>query len=291
MKFPWIHEHREFWTLKDLCRMLRVARSGYYAWRRRRQDPGAREVRRRRLLDEIRAAHEGGRGLYGSPRVHAVLIERGIQVCVNTVAKLMKEARIRSYIRRSFRYTTTDSRHLYRPAENLLNRQFAAALPDQKWLGDITYLPTREGTLYLASVLDVCSRRIVGWSMSTSLQTQLCLDALTMAIQRRRPEGRLLHHSDRGMQYACDAYQAMLEGHDITCSMSRVGNCYDNAMMESYHATLKNELLHLQPEGCFATLDQARRMLFDYIEVFYNRQRRHSAIGYLSPEQFEASLN
>jgi len=291
MKFAWIHEHREQWEIQRLCRVLEVARSGYYAWRRRQQNPGVTAERRRQLLDQIRAEQELGRGVYGSPRIHAALVERGIQVCLNTVAKLMKRAGMRAATHRRFCPMTTDSRHAYTPAPNVLDRQFVAPQPNQKWLCDITYIPTEEGMLYLASVLDVCSRRIVGWSMSTDLRVHLCMDALAMALKRRRPEEGLLHHSDRGVQYACDAYQELLATHGIMCSMSRVGNCYDNAMMESYHGTLKNELVHLQPEGRFETIEQARRMLFEYIEVFYNRHRRHSAIGYKSPEQFEASLN
>jgi putative transposase len=291
MRFVWIDEHRGQWEVGRMCRVLEVARSGYYAWRGRRRMSGPTAARRQQLLEEIRAEQERGRGLYGSPRIHAGLAERGIPVCVNTVAKLMKHAGICAARCRRFRPMTTDSRHDYTPAPNRLDRQFAASKPNEKWLCDITYVPTDEGTIYLASVLDVCSRKIVGWSMSTSLEARLCMDALGMAVRSRRPEQGLLHHSDRGVQYACDSYQALLEHHGIVCSMSRVGNCYDNAMMESYHSTLKTELVHLQPHSRFADIEQARRMLFEYIEVFYNRQRRHSAIGYVSPEAFEASLN
>jgi putative transposase len=291
VKFAWIDEHRSGWEVRRLCRVLGVSRSGFYAWRRRQKTPGVTALRRKELIEQIRAEQERGRGVYGSPRIHAALAERGIQVCVNTVAKLMKQAGIRAARSRRFRPMTTDSRHTYAPAPNRLERQFSAPRPDQKWLCDITYVPTDEGTIYLASVLDVCSRRIIGWSMSTSLHAQLCVDALGMALTRRRPQEGLLHHSDRGVQYACDAYQELLAGHGIVCSMSRVGNCYDNAMMESFHSTLKSELVHLQPNGRFGSVAEARRMLFEYIEVFYNRQRRHSAIGYVSPETFEAGLN
>jgi putative transposase len=291
VKFTWIDKHREQWEAVRMCRVLEVSRSGYYDWRDRRDNPGSLELRRQKLLSEIRAEQELGRGVYGAPRIHAGLIARGVKVCSNTVAKLMKEAGIRSKRAARFRVSTTDSRHDHPPAPNLLDRQFKAELPDQKWLCDITYVPTREGMLYLASVLDVCSRRIVGWSMSTSLAAELCLDALKMALKRRRPERGLLHHSDRGVQYACEAYQHLLEDHGVTCSMSRSGDCYDNAMMESFHSTLKSELVHPQSDGCFENIEHARRMLFEFIEVFYNRQRRHSAIGYQSPEQFEASLN
>lgn len=291
MTFAWIDEHRGRWEVGRTCRVLGVSRSGYYAWRDRRARPGPSVLRRRELLEEIRAEREAGRGVYGAPRIRAGLVARGVKVCLNTVAKLMKGAGIRSKRSRRFRVVTTDSRHAHPAAPNLLGRQFTADLPDRKWVCDITYVPTSEGTLYLAGVLDVCSRRIVGWGMGTSLRAELCLEALGMALTRRRPAAGLLHHSDRGVQYACEAYRQSLEGHGIVCSMSRRGDCYDNAMMESFHSTLKSELVYLQPGGRFEGIEQARRMIFEFIEVFYNRQRRHSAIGYQSPEQFEASLN
>jgi putative transposase len=291
MTFAWIHDHRTTWEPARLCRVLSVSRSGYYDWLKRQEKPGPRALRHAELLTHIRIAYERGRGVYGSPRVHAQLARENIAVCVNTVAKLMHRAQIRANIGRKFCIHTTHSDHLYRPAENLLDRQFAAKRPNQKWLCDITYVPTQEGTLYLASVLDVFSRRIVGWSMATHLRADVCLDALKMALTRRRPQGDLLHHSDRGVQYACEAYQDLLAEKGIVCSMSRRGNCYDNAMMESFHGTLKNELVYQQPGEQFAGIAQARRMLFEYIEVFYNRQRRHSALGYQSPEAFEAGLN
>lgn len=291
MKFAWILEHAECFPITRLCRVLDVSRSGFYDWRDRREHPAASQRRREKLLEEIRVEAEAGRGVYGAPRIHAGLAARGIQVCLNTVAKLMKQAQIRSKRSRRFRIRTTDSRHDHPLASNLLDRQFHAAWPDQKWLCDITYVPTGEGMLYLASVLDVCTRRIVGWSMSTSLAAEGCLDALAMALRRRCPQAGLLHHSDRGVQYACGAYQQLLEDHGITASMSRSGNCYDNAMMESFHSTLKSELVYLQPESRFENIEQARAMIFEFIEVFYNRQRRHSAIGYQSPEAFEARLN
>jgi len=291
VRFTWIDEHRGVWEVGRMCRVLEVTRSGYYAWRRRQNHPGVAALRRQQLLEQIRVEQERGRGVYGSPRIHAGLAERGVRACVNTVARLMKQAGIHAARSRRFRPMTTDSRHGYTLAPNRLDRQFASERPNQKWLCDITYVPTNQGMVYLASVLDTCSRRIVGWSMSTSLRAQLCMDALGMAVVRRRPDQGLLHHSDRGVQYACDAYQVLLARHGIECSMSRAGNCYDNAMMESFHSTLKSELVHLQPDGRFGNVEEARRMLFEYIEVFYNRQRRHSAIGYISPEAFEASLN
>lgn len=291
MRFQWIDSQRELFGLADLCRVMNVTRSGYYQWQKRQENPCASALRREELLVRIEEAYEEGRGVYGSPRIHATLVEQGISVCLNTVAGLMKEAKIKAATARRFRVLTTDSNHDYRPAKNLLERDFTASGPNQKWLCDITYVPTEEGTLYLASVLDVFSRRIVGWSMQKHLKAELCMEALEMAIKARRPGTDLMHHSDRGVQYACDAYQELLEVHGITCSMSRRGNCYDNAMMESYHGTFKTELVYQQPNGRFAGIEQAKQRLFEYIEVFYNRQRRHSAIGYISPDAFEAALN
>lgn len=291
MTFEWIHQHRDQsdWTIDAMCNTLEVSRSGYYAWIDRA--PSKQAQRKAELLDAARAEYELGRGNYGSPRVHKALLEKGINVCVNTVAKLMKEAGIAAKCCWRFRVQTTDSKHDYRPADNLIDQNFAADAPDQKWLCDITYVQTGEGTLYLASVLDVYSRKIVGWQIADHLRAELCLDALSMAIRSRMPGAALIHHSDRGVQYACDAYQQLLKENEIVCSMSRRGNCYDNAMMESFHSSYKRELVYQQSGEQFATKDQARRMTFEYIEVFYNRQRRHSAIGYISPEAYEASRN
>jgi putative transposase len=286
VKFNWIQEHRDSYEVNLMCQTLQVSRSGYYAWKDRPISPG--QQRREELIGQIRQVHQASRRLYGSPRVHAELAERRIAVCLNTVANLMKQAQIRSRIKRRFVVRTTDSNHDHPIAANLLDRQFQAATPGQKWCGDITYVPTGEGFLYLAAVIDLCSRRIVGWSMADHLRAQLCLDALHMAINRRRPKAGLLHHSDRGIQYACDDYQKLLDEQGIVASMSRTGNCYDNAVTESFFGTLKTELIYHEQ---YATRAEARRSIFEYIEVFYNRQRRHSAIGYKSPETFEAGLN
>ena len=269
-----------------MCEVLQVSRSGYYAWVDR--PPSEREQRHQALTEQIRQVQAESLGTYGSPRVHAELIERKVDVCVNTVAKLMKQARIRSVMHRRFVVCTTDSNHDHPVAPNLLDRKFQASLPDQKWCCDITYIPTREGFLYLAAVMDLCSRKIVGWSMAEHLRTTLCTDALAMALRSRRPGGGLLHHSDRGVQYASVDYQRLLQTHGVRVSMSRVGDCYDNAAMESFWGTLKTELVHHRD---YPTKDEARGSIFQYIECWYNRRRRHSAIGYKSPEQFEASLN
>jgi putative transposase len=286
MRFRWIQQHEEEFEPAMMCRMLHVSRSGYYAWRNR--PISARFTRRRQLVSQIRAAHSQSRELYGSPRVHAQLKAQNIAVSRNTVAKYMAQEKIQSRIKRRFRVRTTDARHDHPIASNVLKRDFAADAPDRKWCCDITYVPTEEGWLYLAAVLDCCSRKIVGWAMADHLRTELCLDALEMAIQRRHPGDGLIHHSDRGVQYACDAYRCFPQRHKLTASMSRSGDCYDNAIMESFWGTLKRELVHQER---YATREQARQSIFEYIEVFYNRRRRHSAIGYLSPESFETSLN
>ncbi len=281
-----IDRHQEQFDVAVMCDVLGVSRAGYYAYARRR--PSARSVRRNELTERIRAAHTASRGLYGSPRVHAELVEQKTPVCVNTVARLMRRAGLRSKIRRKQQPRTTASNHPHPVKTNRLDRQFSAPAPDRKWCVDITYVPTAEGFLYLAAVLDLCSRRIVGWQMADHLRAQLCTDALVMALSRRRPSPGLLHHSDRGVQYCCGDYQKMLAANNIEASMSRRGDCYDNAAMESFWGTLKQELIYLENYG---TREQAKRSIFEYIEVFYNRRRRHSAIGYVSPETFEASLN
>ena len=247
-----------------------------------------RQQRQEELTEKIRLAHEQSRRTYGSPRIAAELKDQGVPVCANTVAKLMKQAQIRAMIKRRFMPRTTDSTHEHPIAANRLDRDFTATAVNQKWACDITYIPTAAGWLYLAVVLDLYSRRVVGWSMRSDLKSELVHEALTMAIAARRPGAGLLHHSDRGVQYACGDYQALLAAYGITCSMSRCGNCYDNAVVESFFGSLKTELVHQQR---WTTLSQARSCLFEWIEVFYNRQRRHSSLDYQSPEAFEARLN
>ena len=285
MKFRFVRHHRRRWPVGVMCRVLKVSRSGYYAWTKRR--PSARSQRQQKLLEKIRLVHQENRELYGSPRVHRALLIDGQTVSRNTVARIMRQAKIRAKSRRRFVPRTTDSSHRQPVADNLLARDFTAQAADQKWLSDITYVPTDEGWLYLAAMLDCFSRRIVGWSMADHMETDLVAGALKMALQQRQPAGeKLLHHSDRGVQYASDDYQQILAGHGITVSMSGRGNCYDNAMMESLWATLKTELIHQQN---YATREQAKQSIFEYIEVFYNRKRLHSSLGYQSPESFEAA--
>lgn len=266
-----------------MCEVLEVSRSGYYAWQRRPES--ARSVRRRELVAEMRVIHgEKHKGNYGSPRMFKELRARGREVCENTVAKLMQEHELRAATARKFRHTT-DSNHSYPVAENVLNQEFEQARPNEVWVSDITYIPTREGWLYLVCVLDLYSRRVVGWSMSERMTSDLVISALEMGLLTRSPEGQsLLHHSDRGSQYASGAFQKLLADQGIRCSMSGKGNCYDNAAMESFFATLKKELVHQED---YATREAARKSIFEYIEVFYNRERRHSALNYESPCRFE----
>ena len=287
MKFRFIHEHLAGHHPLDVaCQVLEVSRSGYYAWRDR--PVSARARRREELAAKVRAVHAENRGVYGSPRVFRALKARGESVCENTVAKVMRRRQIRAKAKKKYVPRTTDSRHDRPVAANLLDRQFEAELPDRKWAADITYVPTAEGWLYLAAVIDLCSRKVVGWSMADHMRTDLVADALRMAIARRAPAEGLLHHSDRGVQYASDDYQHLLERNGIACSMSGRGDCYDNAVMESFWGTLKTELVNHED---YQTREQATASIFEYVEVFYNRQRLHSSLGYLSPEQFERSLN
>ena len=270
-----------------MCRVLGVSRSGYYAWRARK--PSAAEVRREELTEEIATIHAEVRGRYGSPRVHAELVARGHACCVNLVAKLMREAGIAAKTRRRFKQTT-DSSHSMPVAPNVLDRQFDPEEPNASWVADITYIPTREGWLYLAVVEDLFSRMVVGWSMGATMTSRLVVDALEMALLRRLDlkGSSLVAHSDRGSQYAGEHYQRRLSEERITCSMSRRGDCWDNAPMESFFASLKKELVHHED---YATRDQARASIFEYIEAFYNRVRRHSALGFVAPAAFERTYN
>jgi len=282
MTFRFIEEHQDHWPVRLLCATLEVSPAGYYAWRLRPRS--ARQQRRDTLLGEVRAIHAQFKARYGSPRVHAELVARGHDCCVNAVAQLMREAGIAAITARKFRCTTTDSDHDLPVAENLLDRQFHPSEANEVWLADITYIPTHEGWLYLAAVEDLYSRRVVGWAMAEHMESRLVVDALAMAVPRRLPDEGLLAHSDRGSQYASEHYQRLLAKHGITCSMSRRADCWDNAPMESFFASLKKELVH---GADFATRAEARAAIFEYIEVFYNGQRRHSSLGYVSPAEYE----
>jgi transposase InsO family protein len=227
--------------------------------------------------------HQEVKARYGSPRIHAELVARGHACCVDTVAKLMSQAGVAAKTKRKFR-CTTDSNHGHPVAENLVDRQFEPEAPNRVWTADITYIPTREGWLYLAAVEDLYSRQVVGWSMSERIDSRLVVDALEMAVSRRLPGEGLVAHSDRGSQYASEHYRRLLASHEITCSMSRRANCWDNAPMESFFASLKKELVHGED---YTTRAEARSSIFEYIEVFYNRVRRHSSLGYQSPIEYE----
>jgi transposase InsO family protein len=283
MRYHFIEDHRSVWPIAVQCEVLQVARSGYYAWRKR--PPSPRTQRRGELTDRIQAIHaQKHQDVYGAPRIHKELVAQGHACNRKTVAKCMKAAGIRAQTVKKFRVLTTDSNHSHPVAHNVVDRNFTPVKKNQTWTADITYIPTDEGWLYLAAVEDLYSRKIVGWSMSDRIDSRLVVDALEMAIHRELPGEGLVAHSDRGVQYASEHYQNLLRRHDITCSMSRKGNCWDNAPMESFFATLKKELVHRQR---YQTRDEARQSLFEYIETFYNRVRRHSAAGYLSPAQFE----
>jgi len=281
VRFRFIAAEKATFPIRLLCRTLQVSRAGFYAWQGRA--PSARAQADDQLGVEIAAIHAKTRHRYGSPRIHAELVERGCRTGRKRVARLMRAHGLAARCRRRFR-VTTQSRHPFPIAPNVLARQFERPGPDQAWVTDITYIPTGEGWLYLAVILDLYSRFAVGWAMHDRITDDLTLDALGMALARRRPSPGLLHHSDRGSQYASGDYQRVLAQNEIVCSMSRRGNCWDNAVAESFFASLKVELVH---DATWATRTAARIELFDYLEVFYNGQRRHSALGYLSPRAFE----
>jgi putative transposase len=285
LTFRFIAEHRGDCPVAWACGAMEVSESGYHAWAAR--EPSRAQQRRGELLAVIEQVHAEVRGRYGSPRMAAELNARGHDCSENTVAKLMRASGIRAKAPRRF-VRTTDSNHRLPVAENLLARDFEPAGPNESWCADITYIPTGEGWLYLAVVEDLFSRMIVGWSMDEGMESRLVVDALSMALARRRPGAGLLAHSDRGSQYASDHYRRVLAGEGIVCSMSRRGDCWDNAPVESFFGRLKCEV---EPDEMFATRDQARAVLFEYLEVFYNRVRRHSSLGFVAPAEFERTYN
>jgi putative transposase len=285
VKFAFVAAEKAWAPVRALCRSVGVSPSGFYAWMRRARSVRSREDAKLRV--HIAAIHERSRGIYGSPRVHAELRANGVRIGRKRVARLMGELGIRSRCRRRFK-ATTDSKHTHPVAANVLDRRFKVDQPDKAWVTDITYVWTDEGWLYLAAILDLFSRRVVGFSMSARIDRQLALDALAAAAGHRSPKARLIHHSDRGSQYASGDYQDALTTLGLTCSMSRKGNCWDNAVAESFFATLKTELIYLQR---FATRAEAREAIFEFIEVFYNRQRRHSTLGFMTPVEFEKKFD
>jgi putative transposase len=282
MSFRFIEDHRETYPVRLMCAVLEVSPAGYYAWRER--PVSARAGSNSTLLAEIRQVHHDSGQRYGSPRVHAALRTQGRGASRGRIERLMRRYGIRAIMARPRRVRTTDSRHDLPIAPNLIARDFTAAAPNRVWLADITYIPTAEGWLYLAAVMDMFSRKIVGWAMRDHMQVELPSAALAMAIKQQRPQHGLIHHSDRGVQYASRAYRDALTSAGITASMSRKADCYDNAPMESFFHTLKTELVHHRDYNNRA---EAQRDIFAFIEGFYNRTRLHSAIGYIAPIEME----
>ena len=280
MRYACVDRRRNHFSVQMMCVLLRVSRSGYYAWRGR---PDSARARRDRVLtDQIRALHRASGGVYGSPKIHRELLTDGVFCGRHKVARLMRQAGLRGCPKKRYRINSSPAAAVQ--AANLLAQNFRAAQANERWVSDITFIPTRQGWLYLAVVMDLYSRRIIGWSMSRRIDRHLALNALKMALGQRRPAIALIHHSDRGAQYLSDDYQALLKAHGIRCSLSGAGNCYDNAAVESFFSLLKRERVN---RVSYRTREQARSDVFDYIERFYNRQRSHSYLGYTSPVQFE----
>ena len=284
MTFRLIEAEKAEHSISRLCRVLGVSRVSFYAWRTRPRS--AHELRDRELARLVAAVFHDSRDTYGAPRVHAELRARGVHVGKKRVARLMRLLELEGVSRRGKRRRTTTPDAAAPPAPDLVERRFAAERPDQLWLADITYLPTYEGWLFLAVVMDVCSRKIVGWAMREDLRSELVVDALGMAVSRRRPRPGLVHHSDRGSQYTSLAFGRTLRDSGLVASMGRRGDAYDNAPVESVISTIKNELVN---RSRFTTRDQARLAVFDYIETFYNARRLHSSLGQRSPDDYERS--
>jgi putative transposase len=281
MKYRFISDHRGIFKVGRMCTILDISRSGYYSWRNRPESP--RKKQNRKLAAQIKVIHGQKRKIYGSPRIHRELKDKGLSYSRNRVARIMKLEGIRAVVPRKFK-ATTDSKHNLPVAPNLLNQNFDIKEPNKVWLADITYISTLEGWLYLAAVMDLGCRRIKGWAMSNRITKELALDALRMAICNNRETTGIIHHSDRGSQYASLEYQKLIKSNELICSMSRKGNCWDNAPMESFFHTLKTEWVYGLK---YKTRQEAKASLFEYIELFYNRQRRHSALQYMNPCQYE----
>jgi putative transposase len=293
VKYACLTRHRREYPVRLMCRVLDVAPSGYYAWRR--CGPTARAVADERLMLNVRVAFDRSNETYGAPRVHRELRADGLQVGKKRIARLMRQGGLVGHTPRRRGVSTTDSRHSEPIAPNVVARRFDVSEFDPNgvravnrvWASDITYIPTTEGWLYLAVVLDLASRRVIGWAMREQVDAELALAALRMALETRRPSPGLIHHSDRGVQYACGEYRALLSTHQLIASMSRTGDCWDNAVVESFFATLERELID---RNRWPTRDAARRAIFRYIETWYNPHRRHSTLDYLSPAEYERQL-
>ncbi|MFC1746503.1 IS3 family transposase [Candidatus Riflebacteria bacterium] len=281
-RYLFIYGNKNLFPIGLLCRVLKVSRSGFYSWTSRKESQ--REKENRHLASRIKNIHKESRENYGSPRIHEELLDTGYFCSKNRVARIMKKEGIRAKHRRKFRVFTTDSKHKFPVSPNILDRNFSVNDANQVWIADITYIPTKNGWVYLAAVMDLFSRAIVGWSVGKRITRQLTINALTMAVLQRKPPEGLLHHSDRGKQYACSDYQRLMKIFKMETSMSRKGNCLDNAVIESFFHTLKTELVHHRK---YNTELDARRDIFEYIEVFYNRKRRHSSTDYKAPFVYE----
>jgi transposase InsO family protein len=280
MKFRFISAHRETFKVGRMCSLLNVSRSGYYAWCKRPES--RRSCENRILEDKIRVFHAASHGIYGAPKIHQDLIDDGVRCGKNRVARIMREAGIRSRTKRKFK-ATTNSKHKLPVAPNLLNRNFTVDAPGHTWVADLTYVRTNEGWLYLAAVMDLFNRQIIGWATSSQMTRQLTIDALQMALDHQRPLQGLIHHSDRGSQYASADYRKLLSNHGIACSMSRKGNCFDNAVAESFFRSLKTEWVN---HHRYLSREEATSSIFYYIEIFYNRKMRHSTLGYSTPQEY-----
>lgn len=282
MRYRVIQEHDRRYPIRLMCRALAVSAAGYYAWRSRPES--SRSIQTRTLLSAIRVIHRESRETSGSPRIWNALVKQGHRVGEHRVARLMRHGGIRAKTVTKWR-ATTQSQHQFPVAANTLDRAFTVEAPNRVWAGDLTYIWTREGWLYLAVLLDLYSRRVVGWAMGQRLTAELAEQALLMAVLNRIPRAGLVHHSDRGSQYAATSYQQRLAKYGLIPSMSRKGNCWDNACVESFFGTLKQELIYHRQ---YHTREEAKQEIFEYLEVFYNRQRRHSTLGYRSPAEYEA---
>ncbi len=281
MIYQFIHELRSEHRLEKMCKVMNVSRSGYYKWRDRPESE--RELQHKEWTAQAKEVFEESRQLYGSPKVTQKLHQQGVEISERTVTRIMNEQQWKSRTVKKYK-ATTNSKHNMPVQENILNQEFKASKPNEKWVTDITYIPTAEGWLYLASVMDLFSRMIVGWHMSDRMTKELVIRALQQAHGRQQPEGEVLHHSDRGSQYASHDYQKQLQTYSMKGSMSRKGNCYDNACIESFHSIIKKELIYLNK---YQTREEAQKSIFEYIEVFYNNQRIHSSIQYFTPREYE----
>jgi putative transposase len=281
VRYAWIKEHTKRFPVRRMCRALKVSVGGYYDWCVRK--PSVMRQRRDAIAQAAARSYFDSSRIYGYRKVHRDMIEADVKCCPETLRRIMRSLGLLSRVKRKF-VATTDSNHTLPVAQNILDRDFRADAPDRKWAGDITYIATDEGRLYLAAVMDLYSRKIVGWSMSEHIDAALVEQALKMAVSQRQPQPGLVCHSDRGSQYASDTMQKFLADRKIVCSMSRKGNCWDNACMESFFGSLKSEWVYGKR---YATRDEARKDVFKYIEMFYNRQRRHATLGYVSPAAYE----